>query len=205
VTGGNSTSARDDPTHPVLEAEVWDPATQQFTLLAPASSYRGYHSTAVLLPDGRVLYAGGLNPNQRGAQVFSPPYLFLGPRPVITSAPSVVDYGQSFLVDTPNASDIAQVNWVRLTAVTHAFNQNQRFNKLVFSQVGGQLSVTAPAGANLAPPGHYMLFVLNGSGVPSVAAIVRLGGGGGGGTGGSPPGGEGGGAPPPAPPPPATL
>ena len=174
VTGGHSGASTDDPSQAVLEAEMWDPATEQFTLLAPASVYRGYHSTAVLLPDGRVLSAGGFS-GQTSAEIFSPPYLFLGPRPTITSAPSEVAYGQTFVVGTPDADAITQVTWVRLSAVTHSFNQNQRFNRLAFTRGSGQLSVTAPALGNQAPPGHYMLFILNGSGVPSVASIVRLG------------------------------
>jgi len=67
------------------------------------------------------------------------------------------------------------VSWIRLSSTTHAFNQNQRINRLSFSQTAGGLSVTAPASANLAPPGHYMLFILNGSGVPSVAQVIRVG------------------------------
>jgi hypothetical protein len=134
------------------------------------------------LPDARELTAGGKDDGQSDGQIFSPPYLFLGARPVISAAPSAVGHGQSFFVNTPDASGIARVTWVRHTAVTHAFNQNQRFNELSFGVVGAtQLSVTAPS-PNLAPPGHYLLFLLSSSGVPSVAAIVKLGGTSGGGS-----------------------
>jgi hypothetical protein len=174
VTGGHSADALDDATQPRLETELWDPRTETWSELAPMSAYRGYHSVAVLLPDGRVLSAGGRFVNTM--QIFSPPYLFRGARPVISSAPEAVGYGQGFTVSTPSASSITQVTLVRLTSVTHAFNQNQRFLRLDFQPGAGALTVTAPAHPNLAPPGHYMLFVLNGQGVPSVAKVIRLGG-----------------------------
>jgi hypothetical protein len=80
-------------------------------------------------------------------------------------------------VGTPNASTIAKVTWIRLSAVTHSTNMNQRLNYLSFPTpaVGATaLSVTAPANANLAPPGHYMLFLVDQRGVPSVAKIVQI-------------------------------
>ena len=157
---------------PCCTAELWDPAQDSFTELASATRYRGYHSIALLLPDGRVLSSGG--DNEPNAEVFSPPYLFKGARPVVTSTPSSITYGESFSVDTPDATSITAVTLVRLSAVTHAFNMNQRFLRLAFSQTPGGLTVTAPSGAKIAPPGHYMLFVLNAAGVPSIAPIVRL-------------------------------
>ena len=69
---------------------------------------------------------------------------------------------------------ITQVTWIRLSSTTHAFNMNQWINRLSFSQVAGGLNVVAPSNANLAPPGHYMLFILNGNGVPSVAKIIQV-------------------------------
>jgi hypothetical protein len=107
-------------------------------------------------------------------EIFSPPYLFKGARPTITSAPAAVGYGQTFLVGTADAANISKVSWIRLGSVTHAFDQNQRFSQLAFTQDPGGLLVTAPSNGNLAPPGHYLLFFLNGSGVPSVARIVRI-------------------------------
>jgi hypothetical protein len=86
-----------------------------------------------------------------------------------------VGYGQSFTVQSADAASIAKVTWIRLGSVTHAFNRNQRMNYLPFSVSGsGTLTVTAPANANLAPPGHYMLFIVDGRGVPSVAKIVQI-------------------------------
>ncbi len=176
VTGGTSGPGFNDKTHPVLAAEVWDPLSETWTALASQSGYRGYHSIALLLPDATVLIAGG-DANQATAQVFSPPYLFNGPRPTISSAPSSVNYGETFFVGTADAPSIARITWLKLGSVTHAFNQDQRFNNLGFTIVNSGppgLKVTVPADPNLAPPGDYMMFVLNTSGVPSVASFVRL-------------------------------
>ena len=173
VTGGSSGSGFDNSSTPVYTAELWDPATGKWTTLASITMYRGYHSTALLLPDARVLSAGG-DVSGATAEIFSPPYLFKGARPAITTAPASISYGQTFFVETPDAASITQVTLLRLGAATHAFNHNQRINFLGFSQASGGLNVNAPASANLAPPGHYMLFILNGNGVPSVAPILNL-------------------------------
>jgi hypothetical protein len=92
--------------------------------LASLNRYRGYHSNALLLPDGRVLVAGGGHPNPAGgaaednAEIYSPPYLFKGVRPVITNAPTRVNYGRAFVVTTPDANAIASVTWIRLSSTT---------------------------------------------------------------------------------------
>ncbi len=174
VTGGSSGKGFNNTQDPVYAAELWNPHTGTWTTLASSSSYRGYHSIAVLLPDGRVLAAGGSAADETGGEFFSPPYLFNGARPTIASAPAQVTYGQNFVVSTPDATSIQNVTLVRLSSVTHSFNANQRFNQLSFSQVSGGLNVTAPLGPTFAPPGQYMLFILNGSGVPSVASIIEI-------------------------------
>jgi len=173
VTGGSSGAGFDNSSAPVYSTEMWDPATDTWTAMAPITQYRGYHSIAMLLPDGRVLSAGG--DNHASAEVYSPPYLFRGPRPVITGAPTTVTWGENFQVSTPDATTITGVTLIRLSAVTHAFNQDQRIDRLMFSLGSGAVHVTAPAQANVAPPGPYMLFILNGQGIPSVARIIQLG------------------------------
>jgi hypothetical protein len=179
-----------DPGQPVHIAELWDPRTGHWTVLAAEKTDRCYHSTAVLVPDGRVLSAGSgefvLNegtPQQqandpqdthRDAQVFSPPYLFKGPRPEITAAPDSVHYGDTFEIGTAQPEQIATISLVRLSSVTHSFNANQRINFLLPHVDGGSLKATAPPNAKVCPPGHYMLFLLNGQGVPSVATIIQI-------------------------------
>jgi hypothetical protein len=172
VTGGTSGPGFNNATTPVYAAEMWDPATEQWTTMASAQAKRLYHSAALLLPDGRVLTTGGDGITQ--VELYSPPYLFAGARPTITSAPAAVSRAQSFFVATPDAASIAKVRWIRLPSVTHAFDMNQRINTLSFSQAAGGLTVVPPSDPNLAPPGHYMLFILYGNGVPSVARIVGL-------------------------------
>ena len=107
--------------------------------------------------------------------MFSPPYLFKGPRPSITGAPSIVGLGTTFTITTPQADDIAKVSLIRLGSTTHAFDMNQRFQWLSFTRGSGNLTVSAPTSRNDAPPGHYMVFILDANDVPSTAAIIRLG------------------------------
>lgn len=168
--------AYDIDTCPVLQTEIWDPATETWQVGPSLASYHGYHSNSLLLPDGRVLATGG-DASFFNWQIYSPSYLFKGARPTITSTPTQVTYGQEFLVQTPDASAVARVTWIRLGSTTHAYDQNQRFNTLSFRRARGRVSgvnVTAPASQNLAPPGHYLLFILNSLGVPSVGTIVQI-------------------------------
>jgi galactose oxidase-like protein len=170
----------EDCTTAILPAEIWDPATEKFTTVASMPHYRVYHSTAALLPDGRVLSAGTTASDsgcsdQQDADFYSPPYLFNGPRPTIASAPSTLRYGRAFSVVTPDATGITNVNMIAFGAVTHHFNFSQRINRLKFQKTKTGLNVIAPANPNLAPPGKYMLFILNSTGVPSLASVVQLG------------------------------
>jgi beta-lactam-binding protein with PASTA domain len=178
VTGGGTDRSAFNTANAILAAEVWSPATGVWTTLASMVTPRLYHSTALLLPDARVLVAGGGADSgvadQPTAEIFSPPYLFKGPRPTIASVPSTVAYGSSFTVATPDNASIASVALVAPASVTHAFNENQAFQTLPFAAAPDGLTVTAPADANLAPPGPYMLFIVNSSGVPSLAAFVDL-------------------------------
>jgi len=181
VTGGGQTTNDVGVGTAEFEAEMWSPATQQFSRLSRMVTPRLYHSTALLLPDGRVLVAGGgrttgsIAPtDQLSAEIYSPPYLFNGARPTISSAPVTIQYAANFTVTTPNALEISSVALIRLGAVTHAFDQNQRYVPLTFQPVAGDLAVQSPTSGNLAPPGSYMLFIVNSNGVPSVASIVKI-------------------------------
>ncbi|HLK02321.1 MAG TPA: galactose oxidase-like domain-containing protein, partial [Streptosporangiaceae bacterium] len=180
AVGGEASSDQTQVTTGVLPAEIWDPATGKWTVDSSMATARNYHSTAVLMPDGTVLVAGGghednnTGPGQYSAQVYSPSYLFDGARPTITSAPATSAYGASMSVSTPDASSISAVNLVSLGADTHQADMDQHFVPLSFTAGSGSLTVQAPASAALAPPGYYMMFIVNKLGVPSVAAIVRM-------------------------------
>jgi hypothetical protein len=187
VTGG--TSQQNNPNGNALAgavyaAELWNPKTGQWTTMSSMSVPRLYHSTAILLPDGRVLVAGGGEPESTGEakgtthqnmQIFSPPYLFRGPQPVISSAPSTAQYGQTITVTSPDAASITAINLIRPGTTTHGFNMTQRIVHASFTRAAdGSLQVQMPTNPNLAPPGPYMLFLLNSQGVPSKAAMFFL-------------------------------
>ncbi|MET9389881.1 galactose oxidase-like domain-containing protein [Streptomyces sp. NPDC006624] len=162
--------------NPVYETSLFDPQSETFDPVAVDPEARGYHSSAFLLPDGRVM-ATGDNPGNgswnHDVSVYSPPYLFKGPRPRITS---VIDtewtYGdtQRITVDRP----IAKAELIRPAAVTHASDPNQRFVDLPLSVDGGNVDLNVTSNPNLAPPGWYMLFAVDANGVPSVAKWVHL-------------------------------
>jgi galactose oxidase len=183
VTGGTRGTSFDEPSLGVHVAEIWNPSTGTWRQVASNSVNRSYHSTSLLMPDGRVLHAGSGNatmtsgqpaPDQKNAEYYSPPYLFQGARPSISSAANPIGYGTSFTVGTPNASSIAKVSLIALGSVTHAFDMGQRFMWLTFSKTSSGLTVKAPTSRNAAPPGYYMLFILSSTGVPSKARIIRL-------------------------------
>jgi len=181
ATGGGVTTDAVGLSGAVHDAERWSPDTETWTTMASMQTPRLYHSTALLLPDGRVLAMGGgrfsseADPtDQLSAETYSPPYLFKGARPAISAAPATATYGGTITVQTPDAGRIATVSLLRLGAVTHGFNTDQRFLQLTFTAGNGALTVQAPANANLAPPGYYMLFILDTNGVPSVAATMQL-------------------------------
>ena len=191
ATGGNSSGASlVDLNAGVYAAELWNPLTGTWRTLSAMQVTRQYHSTALLLPDGRVLSAGGgicgtcdsVGYLAKNAEIYSPPYLFAqdgsgnpAPRPTIASAPASVGYGAGFSVSSPQAASITKVALVRLGAVTHSNNMEQRYVPLSFTPGIGSITATAPANANIAPPGAYMLFVTDALGVPSVAKIVTVG------------------------------
>ena len=145
------------------------------TINNPARVLRNYHSTALLMPDGRVWTAGGNSPNQPGQpptqvqeqiEIYHPPYS-PGPRPTITSCPPSVTYNSEFSVGVPESHAIACTVLMRCGSSTHAFNPDQRAVLLNFRTAGSNtLIATAPPSGTVAPPGSYMLFVVDDAGRP---------------------------------------
>ncbi len=175
-----------DATTASLGADLFDPKTESWSSAGRASIPRLYHSVALLLPDATVWVAGS-NPYQGSweprMELYSPAYLFArdaqgrvvpAPRPTIGSAPARVGYGATFQVATPDAADVADVVLIRPGSATHAFNFDQRLVGLRFTAGSGVLTVTSPPNSNIAPPGYYMLFLVNRAGTPSVARFVQL-------------------------------
>jgi galactose oxidase len=161
-----------------LTPEEFDPSTNTWSRMATMAIPRTYHSVALLLPDGRVFAGGGglcgtCTVNHADAEIFSPPYLFKGARPTISSAPGSVIYAQNFNVKASN--DVTQFSLVRLSSVTHSVNTDQRFKRVNFTKNGGNYTLNLQSNANITPPGYYMLFALNNQGVPSVSKIMKVG------------------------------
>jgi hypothetical protein len=179
VTGGTSSAGFSDPAGAVHAAELWNPDTGVWRVLAGNQVNRVYHSTTILLPDGRLLHSGSGDgpgvPRELNAELFSPPYLFRGPRPTTPEAPELIGYGQEFLLETEDAPEVVRVTLVRLSSVTHAFDQSQRFVELSLRRVAGGLVASGPVSAAVAPPGPYLIFILNHLGVPSVGQVVGIG------------------------------
>jgi len=156
---------------------LYNTSTDTWFEMDALSSVKAYHSVALLLPSGKVMVAGGSNTT---IEIFSPPYLFHGARPTIASSPSLVHHGQTFSIETPDAESIVKAVLVRPMAVTHQTDTEQRVIEMPFLHDHTQpnrLVVTAPHGGHphsLAPQGHYMLFILNRGGVPSVASWIYL-------------------------------
>ncbi|MBA3913528.1 MAG: DUF1929 domain-containing protein [Acidobacteriales bacterium] len=172
VGGGQGPSKYENP---VYQAEIYDPVAQSWTLMAAQQANRTYHSVAALLPDGRVISTGSTSgtTNARTFEIFSPPYLFKGPQPTYTGSPSLVHYGQSFTIQT-TATNITKVAFIKASANTHANDMDQRYVVLNFKKGTGSLTVTAPPKANYAPPGYYMLSIVDSNGVPSKMQFVQL-------------------------------
>ncbi|MEM9778236.1 MAG: galactose oxidase-like domain-containing protein, partial [Chloroflexota bacterium] len=186
VNGGSyiHTLNEENPTL-IRMSELWNPDTEEWRLTAPATNPRGYHSSSLLLPSGQVWTGGG----ECGigcdlgmtAQVFNPPYLFkqdgsgqLADRPTINSVEEQITYGQKFSANISADGDVSKLTFIRLGSTTHHINFEQRYLELDFTQTDNNLLITAPEHGNIAPPGFYMLFAFDSSGVPSIAQMVQI-------------------------------
>ena len=181
AVGGNS-SGDDTKGTPVMTPELYSVATNTWASMANIARRRTYHSVAALLPDGRVWSAGSSfdEVQEPNGQFFSPPYLYrkdgsgqFASRPAATDAPASVAAGQSFSVATNDPTNIAYASFIRMAGTTHQVNAGQAFVKLNVTPTTGRVSMTAPS-IDQAPPGYYMVFLVDSQGVPSVAPVVRL-------------------------------
>jgi galactose oxidase len=183
IVGGQTYAQSFSDDNSVLVPELWDPASETFTQLAPMQTPRNYHSVALLLPDGRVFVGGGggcgCSADHPDAEIFSPPYLFNSDgspanRPKIVSAPSSAQLGSTVAVTT-NA-DISTFAILRLSAATHTVNNDQRRIPLSFtSGPGYQYTLSVPGDAGVAVPGYYLLFAITANGTPSVGYMIHIG------------------------------
>lgn len=165
----------------VLESELFDPQSLTWRRAAAMTVGRQYHSVSLLLPDGRVLNAGsvgrdgGMLVDRKAMELYSPPYLFRGPRPRVTAAPTAAGYGEEFTVRSPDVCRVRRVSLVRPGAPTHHTDSDQRYLPLGFGREGAcGLVMAVPDDRNVVPPGWYLLFVLDDAGVPSIGRFVNV-------------------------------
>jgi hypothetical protein len=179
VGGGDAVDGGQIRTGP-LAPEMWDPTTETWSTLASSRYPRMYHSETTLLPDGRILVSGGgrwsTAYDYYNAEIYSPPYLFKGPRPSVSGAPASAGYGTPITITTPDAATIATVALTALDSTTHTSNTDQHYVELPFSRGANSLNVFTPASSSLAPPGFYLLWLVDSNGVPSMGKQIKIGG-----------------------------
>jgi hypothetical protein len=166
-------------------ARIYHPDTNTLSYAADPHVGRDYHSEALLLPDGRVLTMGSdplfadkantiTGTFEQRLELYTPAYLFHGPRPVLGEGPATVHYGQTATFRTPDGANIRNARLIRPSAVTHVTNLEQRSIALPLASDAEGVTVTIPTNHALVPAGYYMLFVNSWDGVPSVARWVRV-------------------------------
>jgi hypothetical protein len=181
--GGQTYAVPFSDANSVLNPELWDPTTGTFSVMAPEAEPRNYHSTAVLLPDGRVFSGGGglcgtCSTNHPDGQIFTPPYLLnadgtLRTRPIIASAPTTANTGQTITVTT--GGPVSSFSMVRYGESTHSVDNDQRRVPLsIVSSSGDTYQLAIPSDPGIALPGPYMLFAMDASGTPSVSTTISI-------------------------------
>ncbi|KAJ7529989.1 hypothetical protein O6H91_05G007700 [Diphasiastrum complanatum] len=167
----------------------------RFMVLTPTTIARMYHSTANLLPDGRILVAGsnphyyytftGDFPTELRLEAFSPEYLSPGLaslRPTIIGAPTSLFYNVEFTITITTPSPITaaiELNLLSTPFTTHSYSQGQRLlqltalNSVPLGDNTYTVSGIAPPNSIIAPSAYYMLFAVN-QGIPSIAVWVQI-------------------------------
>jgi hypothetical protein len=165
----------------VRAPETFNPASGTWRVLPASPIVRGYHSTALLMPNGAVWVAGsnfnanaGLNNRELRIEIFEPWY-FCGRRPTITDSPPKACHGDDVEIRTPDASDVQKVVIVRCGTVTHNFNPDQRHITLDFKRdVGDVILARIPNLPNVAIVGYYLLFIIDSTGRPSTGRFLQV-------------------------------
>lgn len=183
VVGGHRSEHEDDDGHEgehddegheddVLRAAILDRNRTRWEAAGQTHYGHGYHSTALLLPDGNVLAAGP----EKTLEIYHPWYASVDDRPTIIALPDRIDYEETFPVTTGEDTGVARVVLIRTSSVTHSLNTDQRYLELEFEAgAEGALSVQGPASRGVAPPGYYLLFVVNDDDVPSEGEFLQIG------------------------------
>jgi hypothetical protein len=185
IAGGSRDYRGKGQSH-IYEASLYTPSTNSLRPAADSEVGRDYHTEGLLLPNGQVLVMGGdalfsdVNDSrdaefEHRLEIYTPPYMFHGPRPEITDAPATVALGDTMTVTTPNPDTIERARLVRPSAVTHVTDLEQRTVALDMERrPDGSLGLSVPGAATLVPAGYYMLFLVDDEGTPSVARWVQV-------------------------------
>lgn len=160
--------------------DLYDIKTDRWRRLADMNVAREYHATPILVPDGRVLIAGGegrpgVPPPSSRVEAFSPPYLFRGPRPEIRNlSQTSVKRGDSVTFTVAGTAAPTQVILIGTMARTHFMDSgNGRYVDLAFTQSSDQITARIPVESAHAVFGYYLLFALV-DGIPSVGRVLRI-------------------------------
>jgi galactose oxidase-like protein/Kelch motif protein len=158
-----------------IGCEIYDPENNIWLKAAPLKAQRMYHSNALLLPSGKILITGGSTDDKLKMELYSPPYLFRGPRPTYTVPDSHIHHNNEFSINSPDACRIKQIGLMRPSATTHQTDSEQRYILMDFKREGKcELIIQSPENGAIAPPGHYMLFIVDDCGIPSEARFIDL-------------------------------
>jgi len=187
VTNGAEKGTADSNQNAVMKIQLFDPEHETWQEIGELKKPRLYHGTAILLPDGSVLAAGStghdfiraiFNPKQHFEQeieTIEPPYMTSSTRPRITNNADSIQYDTTYEITT-DSSNISKVSLLRMSSTTHNNNMDQRclFLNIVESS-GTTIKIQSPKDGSWAPPGYYLLFVVNDQGIPSVGKSVKIG------------------------------